>query len=504
MLVNLKSAAMDCYHKTYSQTVCKEETQDCVVPDTLPDIVSILYTSGPVLIRSKDISEGRVRLEANVPAKVAFVSEEAGKIYGMDVNVPLFISVEDSAIGEHCLCNVCLTLSALETRILNPRKISVRAEVNFEINCYEKRVMELPCGVEENACRINVRTKQASFSPLLSASEKAFILTDEFPVPAEKCDCGAILGQNITLSATEAKTVGNKVIIKGVARSCIFYISDEGAPDAFDFTTDFSQIIEVDCLPDAPYIKVCLLPSGVYYSVDGAGDKRSVSMELHAVMQTEVYGSGSVSYLADAYSNRFCIDMERKTMELCTVEKEVVLRDSLRAQFLTGTAVKEILTICAVPGKPKLREGELSLPVTVSMSYKCPKDMLHIDKHCFEFPIAVELNAGESLVINSILFGEAAATVNAEGAELKLPVEIAAFLTRCCEANYISAISYEDCNAIDLCSKPSLTILRACSEDDLWTIAKENCSTVEAITEANHLSEQSGSWSRMILVPKSI
>ena len=136
MEANLSKCGFASYDKAYSRTLRKEESQDCVVPDTMPDIAELATTWGCVLIRSKDVGEGRVRVEANVPAKVSFLPEGEEHLCCLDVNIPFYFSAEDAAIREGDFCVADLKLRALETRVLNPRKVTVRAEVELSLECY--------------------------------------------------------------------------------------------------------------------------------------------------------------------------------------------------------------------------------------------------------------------------------------------------------------------------------------------------------------------------------
>ena len=63
MQVSLSQTLLACRKLCYSGAVRKEESQEFVVPDTMPDIRAILSATGNVRIRSKDLSPGRVRLE---------------------------------------------------------------------------------------------------------------------------------------------------------------------------------------------------------------------------------------------------------------------------------------------------------------------------------------------------------------------------------------------------------------------------------------------------------
>jgi hypothetical protein len=67
----------------------------------------------------------------------------------------------------------------------------------------------------------------------------------------------------------------------------------------------------------------------------------------------------------------------------------------------------------------------------------------------------------------------------------------------------VESISLDDSVTLDNSKQPSLVILRASSDDDLWRLAKENRSTVELISEVNSLEEAEGNWEKYLLIPKT-
>ena len=52
-------------------------------------------------------------------------------------------------------------------------------------------------------------------------------------------------------------------------------------------------------------------------------------------------------------------------------------------------------------------------------------------------------------------------------------------------------------------SLPTLILLRAGSRQSLWELAKQNCSTVEAIRAANGLDDITGEWEKLLIIPKA-
>ena len=502
MELRLKQSVVDCCLPVFSQTIRKEESQDAVVPDTMPDIGAIVSTAGNVLIRSKDVGDGRVRLEANVPAKVTYEAEEGGALSCMDVNIPLYVSFEDENITSQGLCCADIDLVALDTKVLNPRKICVRAEAAFHMDCYVPSQMTFSAAPEEAAEGINLRERQIETSAVCAVTEKSFVLTDEFAVPDAMPPMSVILRQQTLPQVEDVQTVGSKLVVKGSVRSSLLYLSGEAQVGAVEFSTAFSQVVEADALPEDPHIAADVLLSGAYYDITGEG--RTGEMEAHLVIQATVSGSRKEASISDAYSNRYPLETEVKPVRAECIASELTLRETLREQLPTVQPPTEILQGSFDLGAAQVDDGTVLLPVTVCACYRCADGRLQTAKRTWQVRFCHALSEGESLSVAGVCAQELYLSPSAEGIDVRLPLEVRAFLLHAETVDCVTAIRCDDAATLDLSEEPTLVILRADSGDDLWEIAKANHSTVRAIAEANGLDAAAGNWEKLILIPKTV
>ena len=504
MEVKCKETAFDCYRVVYDQDLRREESIDSVVPDTLPDIGVILSTCGAPLIRSKDLSEGLIRVEANVPAKIAYQAEEGEGIYTLDINIPISVSQESAEITEKCLCTADLRILALETKVLNPRKVTVRAELCFSLQCACVTNICFFGAPEEKESGIQVQEKELNLTPVCALAEKTFVLTDEFMLPSGKPELAQVISQKTALETDEMKTVGTKIILKGCAKSSIVYLSPEGTPAAVEFSTGFSQIVEAEKLVENAYLSAKLLLSGAYYDVSSDAEGRIIGMELHLVAQVTVYGRGKAVYLADAYSNLYTLSLQIETEEVSTICRNITLRETLRESLELPVPAAEVLSADAVCGCASVSGGEVTLPVTMLIFYKCSAGLLHFAKRSYSMRVQAELAAGERLYVANTVLQELYAVPAGNSIELRLPAEISVFVFEDRTVEAVGEISFDEEKPLDLSGEPTLVLLRADGEMDLWTLAKENHSTVLAITEANALESSPLPEDRLLLIPKTL
>ncbi len=498
MEAKLKYELLDFCNKIYEKTLRKEETQDCVVPDTLPDIAFVLQTGGSLLIRSKDVSPGRVKLEANIPAKVVFLAEDGG-VSSMEVNVPVFLSAEDEAISQDCSCTAELKLTALETRLLNPRKVLVRAEVSAEIACYTPGSLPCPVDVEDRE-HIHTRSRTRRVGFVSAVSEKTFAITDEQPLPPGM-EGGDILCAGVEVFADDVKQVHSRMIVKGRIKSSLL-LREEDRLQPLELSTDFSQIMDWGGV-EAAFARAWIIPSGIYHYISaGEGEKR-ICMEAHLVTQLLCRESREVQLLDDAYSNEYALKTEFEELTHREVSPGPILRADHR-QLWEIRDMGRCLCCGHSWGSPRSADDRLLLPLSLNCLYLDGEGRPRFEK--LETELSFENRAGDDrqLELGQIELMECGVSALPGGVELRLTAQARSLAVSEISHRCLKSLEYDESSPEDTSRKPSLTLLKASSADDLWTLARENCSTVEAIVEANRLYEAGESWEKLLLIPKSL
>lgn len=499
MEAKLKVASVDCYNRIYSQRIRKEETLDSVVPDTLPDIGEVLFTGGSLLIRSKDVSAGRVKLEAEVPARVVYRAEDTGSIHCVEVKVPAFLSAESEAIGDGSLCTAEMKLIGLEARVLNPRKVLVRAEVCADVCCYEKDSLEYCEDVEADET-IHTRLCCHELSLFSAVTEKTFALTDELPcsesfTPAELLSC------RTEAAVDDVKFVGSKLIAKGRVKSNLLCLDTAGEMRRLEHITDFSQIIETGVSPEDGGAAVWVTPSGAYHYISSENGG-AVAMEFHLVAQVLCSETKKLCCLDDAYSNTHALELARRELKSEKTASVNVLREKLR-QLYELQDVAEVLCCSCFCGSVREGEGKMSLPVTAQCLYRDGEGRCRSEKFSAELSFACSAAEGEKLRVKGVEITECSAAMVPGGIELCIGADMELATVREESCSCICSVTWDETEPLDNSTKPSIVLLRASSSDELWTLARENCSTVEAIVSANHLDEAGESWEKLILIPKT-
>ena len=503
METSMQPAGENCWQSVYEETFSQSETQECVVPDTLPDIAQILLCSACALIRSKDVSAGRVRLEANVQARIACLGED-GSLFCMDLNIPFYLSAQDERITDAARCVAALELRRCEARMLNPRKISVRAELNITVRCYtlEGLDVSLPEGCDDSDVHILVET--ANIACVRCVTEKSFALTDEAEIPDGMPPAVEIIAQSALPEIHEVKAAGSKLIFSGVIRSAVLYRCAEGALHELTFQTSFSQIIETERDAESALTYVTLLLSGMYYELLPESEGRELAVELHLVAQAVLFENTECTYLADAYSNTFSLEAKRDLRCFEWLERKSVFSSEGIQRFETPEPADEVIS--CIPEAVWLEGENTPEPfacLRLQLCFRCGETYQTIDRVVRQ-PLILEKREDQTVRICSVSLKELTAKVTAGGIEVSCLVEFQAMLLSHRETECIRMLTLDKDAPLPTESLPSIVMLRYSSRQPLWTLARDHCSTVEAIIDANGLSEEERDWEKLLIVPKTL
>lgn len=128
---------------------------------------------------------------------------------------------------------VCmLSVTGIEARILNPRKLLIRAVLSVHVECYERRELETVCGVDCGGERqIESLVETCAVSPVVAVKEKTFTLTDEYRFDGLS-PAGELLWHSVGIVPGSVRNVGSKLVFGGTVRLAVLYAAEDTASSA--------------------------------------------------------------------------------------------------------------------------------------------------------------------------------------------------------------------------------------------------------------------------------
>lgn len=214
----------------------------------------------------------------------------------------------------------------------------------------------------------------------------------------------------------------------------------------------------------------------------------------------------SVCCVVDLYSTAYDLTAKTETVELCDSAALVLREQLVREKIETGAEVQTVLATDVIFSSAGVSGGGESASLRATANLR----VLYLDENAVpllserrsEVLLETDLPGSGQARVQDMYAGEIAASVGADGVELRFPVTFAVSVAETPCYPCLQSLEAEECGKKDE-NVPSL-VLRAMKQGErLWDIAKLYRTTVEAILAANELKEESAAViGKLLLIPR--
>lgn len=481
---------MERFEAVYSTDQIIELSGETVVPDKMPDIGLLGDTNAHVLLRGKRVEAGHGTIEGEMVVSTSFLPDGAVGICVLNMEIPWRMDFESDKISDTNATVVDVRVIRLETRLLNPRKILVKAKLCAEIAVYGKQVVTVYDNIEETNA-IQVRRESIACSVVSAVCEKTFVATDEYPIPADMTNV-EIIGKNVQFRVDDVKSLTNKLIVKGTVLSDVLIVSDTGASEKISFTSGFSFIAETNNERVSADVSVSIMPTAMFYEPASGG--RTISVEVHGVCQIVSYERIEIQYMADAYSNFYPCECTYEEVSVYAERKRELHRENLTGTVSCHSQVERVwfLTVGGVffSGNEK---PEINAQIGLCVQYENgTTDWLKAS-----VPMTIKKQQNER--VSGLRVGELYGSSNGTEIEYRLTVEYELWEEDTMEIKMLSSIMLEEERPYEH-MHPSIVVVR--SGRSLWDLAQEYRSTVDLIRTYNELEDEECRANTLLLIPR--
>ena len=283
MELELKKTSLDVYETGGELNLTQEAAAETIVPDYCPDIARIIKTEGKVFLHSRELRSGKAEVSGTVRVCVLYTPEGEGGIKALEFAVP-FSAESDHRGFQNCrYLAVEADIETLETRMLNPRKVSTRCTLRMNLTGYRRITRQL-CGdtVETDGIRVEKKKETQRAILLTDVSEKDFTFTDKVMLSPGGEGMAELLSSRVRPAVTETRVLGRKLIFKGNFSVSLLYRDRQGICRTAGAELPFSQIMEIETEDESAAADLRLQLTGMDLQTDGADPEgREIDLTLY-------------------------------------------------------------------------------------------------------------------------------------------------------------------------------------------------------------------------------
>ena len=467
---------------------------DMIIPDAKPDILNPISLSGIPTIYRKEAMEGKIRIDGNINTFIMYLSDgEEGETRGINTSLDFSEVIEVSQSVEGADINLETKVNSIECKVVNERKISLKAavEVNIQMNSSEE--IEIIGDVKEEN-NLQILKESLKVNSLVGKGNTKIHGKETIKIDTTD-NLAEILKAKITLTDKDTKISYNKVLAKADAEVKILYLTEEnniklvvGKVPLIGFI-DIQDVTEnSNCNVNYEIQNLILKPNNV--------EEHSVYVELETEISCTVYEEKEINIVKDAYSPYQNININMKQMTTSSAKKVIKEKNQIREKLtIEGMENKKILDVEANPiiknenknGSDLKYEGEMELTF-ILLNTQTSKVEISKQKISFDFATNI-LEDGSEVSTNVKLEIGAQDYVVQSNNEVNCNIDMTFSIE--VERN-IALQVIDDIQETEetRTQKYSVIIYIVKEGDTLWKIAKRFGSTVEDIVKVNNIEDK--------------
>lgn len=511
---------------------------DYNVPDYRPDIVKVLKEKGELHFDEVKAAAGAAWLKGRLVFRVLYRSDqENGKISCLKGEIPFQEKLNMDGVQEYDVIQASGEIEDLTIGVIHSRKISVRAVILLKTEEPQEKEDELCVGIEaDDGCE--KRYRNTNILQLLCMKRDQCRQKSEITLPSSKPNVQEILWKSLEIRNLDTKMGQDGVKLSGEVLISVLYQEEEETDRVqwYETVIPLDCGVECDAGTEADIIyKVKARPASMELEVkpDYDGEERVLVLELVMNLDIRVWKEQEISMLEDVYS------LKKEIIPVCTgvtLHHISVKNDSqcrLTEQMELAESQEKILQICSCEGTVHLESTELTEQgvraegiLVTELLYITTDDQMPIGsaREIYPFEQLIEipqqtarternkLEELEALERKNKLQTEldcrisqlSAVMLDQDHVEIKAVIGLDLLAFEQEQIDNITDTCEEPLDMEQLQKRPGLVGYIAKDGDSLWSIAKENHTTVEDILRDNHRTDENLCRGEKILIVKKV
>lgn len=466
---------------------------DMIVPDSKPDILNTICTSGVVCIYKKEMSEGKIRVDGNINTYIMYMSEdEKDKVRGLTTTLDFSENIQITNVNEDMNCKVTTKLKSIEAKVINGRKIGIKAAVEIEVKVYSNETIAIVNSIP-NGEGIQTLQENLTVNSLVGMGDNKIFAKDTININTED-NLAEILKTNVIIGNKDVKISYNKILTKSDAEIKIMYLTEDNRIGTVSAKIPIVGFIDI---PDVTEENICDIEYEIRNIVIklNSVEEHSIYVEIEVGVMATVYEEKEISLIQDLYSP--VENLEFNQRKITTIRNKQENRDNLQIKekvTLERIGDRSIIDVDVVPKVEKehkkdnriIYEGELELSFILSNSD------LEVDISTVKIPFDYSVNNLENVeemvtemeiqVLNQDFIIQDGGIVTAN---IDLEMNLDSYRT-----SNLNVIDEIQTNGEREEEDYSIIMYIVKKDDSLWKIAKAFGSTVEDIARTNGIEDE--------------
>lgn len=482
---------------------------DVIIPDIKPDILSTINTNGTVCIYKKEVLDGKIRIDGGVQVYIMYLADdENGTVRGINTVIDFTKVIDMEKANPSMNMESSVVLRDIECKILNGRKVSIKATLEANVNLYSNENIEFIKEIE-NRSDIQILNNSATIDSLLGTGSTKVYAKDT--VTIENTDnLVEVMKTNINLINKEVKTSYNKILAKADMCVNIVYLTEDNRINEVKWQIPVMGFIDMQNISDDNLCNVNYEVKNVLIKPNNV-EEHSIFVEVELEISCNVYEKRQLDIIQDLYSPTEKININQKNIivmqdkknvkDKCTIKEKLVISELINNKICNAEVCPKIIKENVYNDRVMI-EGELQVNfmylsnVTNRVDTKVQIIPFNANIECQGVSNNSNVNTTIEVVVQDFM------VMPDDSIETNIELEICIDVSKMMEVRVIDNLEVSDNDDENIYS---IVVYFVKPGDTLWNIAKRFRSTIKAIASVNGIeNEDKINVGQQLFIPKFV
>lgn len=484
---------------------------DFTLPDYCPDIEKILKCTATPYISMKNLSGGNLEIDGVVNIKVLYLDSKNKTIRCCEHTSPFSCSFTIKGDSENAVASVSIKTEYVNCRALTPRRLDIHGAFTVSARVLKESQQEIPEAVQGDD--VEQKSSTVPISSLVGISSGIININETLDIGKNRPAPQTIIRTELTVSHSEPKLAAEKLIVKGEAVLKILYVTDleTGELDTAEFSIPINEMLDASGISDSDTCDMELTVQSYEAGLksDFDDDSTLISFEAKLCVMATVYNEDTVKIIDDAYSRAYELDLTYKQISCRHIATVIDDEISEKNDINLDSTISRIIDIygdspqCSCEFQQA--EGKLMIKCKLTCCILgCDENdaVFYTEKpieFSREYDIGKVTNPSSKPIVAPLSISYRISGENS--LEVRAGISLHMAVSESISKRIVNEITADEEQKRERDKTAALTIYYADAGENLWSIARNYCTSVEAIKMQNDLADDVISASGMILIP---
>ena len=199
---------------------------DMIVPDSKPDILNTITTSGNACIYKKEVMDGKIRLDGNVMTYIMYLADaDTDNIRDLNTGLDFSETINIPELESGMNVDVTPAMKLIECKVINGRKVGIKITLEVSMKVYSKETVEIITNLNDE--NIQVLSQNMKVNSLLGDGITKAFVKENISIPNTD-NLAEILNIQIGLLDKDIKISYNKILAKSEVEIKMTYLTEDG------------------------------------------------------------------------------------------------------------------------------------------------------------------------------------------------------------------------------------------------------------------------------------